>query len=65
MTFSSNLNKGSYRLSKVGFQSLLLLWKIKYRVESEVIGTTKFYIVYTEKGVLRVDYKRNGWLTIT
>lgn len=60
-----SINKGSYRCSKEGFKRLLNTWKVKYEVKGDSSKGESLYEVITEKGILKVQYKPNGWLTIT
>ena len=60
------INKGSKRVSKDTFRRLLNELQMKCIVREVLVSSKEsLYEVDTDKGTLKVQYKSNGWLTIT
>ncbi len=59
---NQELNKGSYRIGKIGFSKYLSYLQMNgYILKQE----GKFYKVQKEEQVLTLEYKENGWITIS
>ena len=62
MKLEDTFNKGSYRIGKKGFNSLLFHMRKK---GFEIVEEGQFHYAKKKDEVLRLEFKENGWITIT